>query len=54
MDGLLSFPNEVLCQIFLSTNIGICDLRHLMLTCSRFLNLIRDSNELWREKFKTR
>ena len=54
MGDLLSFPNEVLCQIFFSTDIEMSDLQHLMLTCSRFLNLIRKSNELWRVKFKTR
>ena len=54
MGDLLLLPNEVLCQIFLSTAIDMSDLQHFMLTCSRFLNLIRESNELWREKFKTR
>lgn len=51
---LLSFPNEVLCNIFAQNSISVFDLRHLMLSCRRFLDIIRNSNELWRLKFMAR
>lgn len=51
---IISFPNEVLCQILAYNNIEISDLHHLMLTCHRFHNLIRNSNEIWRQKFMIR
>ena len=52
--ALISLPNEVLCHIFSREEISIADLGRLMLTCKRFWNVIRGSNELWKQKFLSR
>jgi hypothetical protein len=49
--GLLSLPNEVLCLIFESI-VTLRDLHNLRLTCRRFLELIRKSNNFWKLKLK--
>lgn len=51
---LVSFSNEVLHQIFLYSSIDIKTLISIMSTCHRLHNLVRDSNDLWRRKFKER
>ena len=50
----MSLPNEILFQIFVNDKVAVSDLGHLMLTCQRFWHVIRDSNELWRQKFLSR
>jgi hypothetical protein len=51
---LVSLPNEVLRQIFLYDSIDIKSLINVMSTCHRLYNVIRNSNELWKQKFKKR
>nr|CAH0101407.1 unnamed protein product [Daphnia galeata] len=41
------FSDEVLCLIF-DFITSTCDLKNIMLTCRRFLNLIRHRNKLWK------
>jgi hypothetical protein len=49
--GLLSLPNEVLCLIFESI-VTLRDLHNLRLSCRRFLEVIRKSNNFWKLKLK--
>ncbi|XP_046653309.1 F-box only protein 21-like [Daphnia pulicaria] len=49
--GLLSLPTEVLCLIFDSI-ISLSDLYSVTLTCRRFLEVIRKSNNFWKLKLK--
>ncbi|EFX71654.1 hypothetical protein DAPPUDRAFT_111514 [Daphnia pulex] len=49
--GLLSFSNEVFCLIFESI-VTLRDLHNLRLTCRRFLEVIRKSNNFWKLKLK--
>ncbi|XP_046447033.1 uncharacterized protein LOC124196199 [Daphnia pulex] len=49
MAALVSCPDEILCRIFQSIT-SISDLQNLMLSCRRFLHVIRNSNKLWRLK----
>jgi hypothetical protein len=49
MAALVSCPDEVLCRIFQSIT-SISDLQNIMLSCRRFLHVIRNSNKLWRLK----
>ena len=52
--AFLSLPNEILCVIFGQKQIAISDLGHLMLTCKRFCHVVRESDQLWGEKFLSR
>ena len=52
--NVLSLPNELLCLIFSDDNLNFDDLRHLMFTCQRFLEIIRGSNVIWSSKFNAR
>ena len=51
---LVLLPDEVLCQIFLYNSIDVKSLISIMSTCHRLYNVIRYSNELWRQKFSKR
>ncbi|KAI9566051.1 hypothetical protein GHT06_009851 [Daphnia sinensis] len=53
MANILSFSDEVLCCVFASIT-NIRDLRNIMLTCHRFLNIIKCYNNLWKLELKVK
>ena len=51
--GLLSLPYEVVEHIFRDSCLGHVDIRNLMLTCQKFLEICR-SNGVWKCKLDQR